>query len=83
MGYRVRRGSRQLLNFGEKHGPGGPHLPGHFDSTRVVSTTAARAVRGDLERMITIGLRASPTEVTFAIYDAAERRVVNVEELVV
>lgn len=33
--------------------------------------------------MITIGLRASPTEVTFAIYDAAERRVVNVEELVV
>lgn len=33
--------------------------------------------------MITIGLRCSPSEVTFAIYDSASSAVVNVESIVV
>ncbi len=31
--------------------------------------------------MITIGLRASPTEITFAIFDARAKRIINVEEI--
>lgn len=31
--------------------------------------------------MITIGIRAAPRSVTFAVYDAAERRVLNVEDI--
>jgi hypothetical protein len=31
--------------------------------------------------MITIGIRASPTAVTFAIYDSNEKKVVNIEEI--
>jgi hypothetical protein len=31
--------------------------------------------------MITIGIRASPKAVTFAIYDSTQKRVVNIEEI--
>lgn len=33
--------------------------------------------------MMTIGLRASPTEVTFAVYDSDTKRIVNIEEVVI
>ncbi len=33
--------------------------------------------------MMTIGIRAAPKAVTFAVYDPAERRVVNVEDIVI